>query len=85
VKIISVNFHDVRHTFAVSFDDGITIILNMKLELENMLSTGLDSIFLQTYTWPTEKDLQNRVEMGIAWVSKNKNRYKHYKKLVAVK
>ena len=60
MKIISVQYHDERHTFAASFDDGITTILDADLQYKNMLSTGLDSYFIKKGKWPTKKNIQRR-------------------------
>lgn len=78
MKIESVRYHDIYHTFAASFDDGITVILDVGLQYKNMLSTGLESYFIKKNKWPTPKNLQRRVEMTIEWVMRNKNRYKKW-------
>jgi len=78
MKIESIQYHDERHTFAASFDDGMTIILNDKLEYHNMLSTGLDSYFIHKGKWPKGKNLDNRVLAVKHWIMKNKNRYKKW-------
>jgi hypothetical protein len=83
MKIESARYNDVHDTFSVSFDDGITIILNNRLEFFNMISTGLDSYFLKKGKWPRGKNLSNRVDIGSKWISKNKNRYKKTGKKVA--
>lgn len=80
MKVLSVNYHDVRDTFAVSFDDGITVILSNDLKYHSMLSVGPDSSYLKTGKWPTKSNLDKRETMGRAWVEKNKSRYKKYKK-----
>ena len=78
MKIISVQYHDERHTFAASFDDGITTILDADLQYKNMLSTGLDSYFIKKGKWPTKKNIQRRVEMMTEWIMRNKKRYKKW-------
>lgn len=78
MKIESVRYHDTYHTFAASFDDGITVILDVDLQYKNMLSTGLESYFIKKNKWPTPKNLQRRVEMTIEWIMRNKNRYKKW-------
>ena len=80
MKVESVNYHDTRDTFAVSFDDGITVILDEELNYSSMLSVGLESSFLKTGKWPTKRNIDKRVGMGQAWIEKNKTRYKKYKK-----
>lgn len=78
MKIIAVSYNDVHSTFAASFHDGITIILNQKLEYHNMISTGLDSYFIKKGKWPTIKNINKRVDLSIQWILKNKNRYKKW-------
>lgn len=78
MKIESVQFHDERKTFAASFDDGITIILDNNLEYKNMLSVGLSSFYMKKNKWPTGKNLTNRVLAVQHWINKNKNRYKKW-------
>lgn len=80
MKITSANYHDERDTFAVSFDDGITVILDNSLRYHSMLSVGIDSSYLKTGKWPTKNNLDKRVTLGQAWIEKNKSRYKKYKK-----
>lgn len=76
VKITGVTHHNTHKTFAVSFDDGITIVLNSEREYHSMLSVGLDSSFLKTGKFPKGKNLEKRVTMGREWIEKNKKRYK---------
>ena len=76
MKITGVTRHNTHKTFAVSFDDGITVILNDKLEYHLMLSVGVDTYYLRTGKWPTGKGLDKRVDLGRAWILKNKKRYK---------
>jgi len=78
MKIESIQYHDERETFAASFDDGMVVILNSKLEYHNMLSTGLDSYFIRKGKWPKGKNLDNRVLATKHWIMKNKNRYKKW-------
>lgn len=78
MKIESIQYHDERQTFAASFDDGMVIILDDKLEYHNMLSTGLDSYFMKKGKWPKGKNLENRVLATRHWITKNKNRYKKW-------
>lgn len=80
MKVQSVNYHDTRDTFAVSFDDGITVILDQELKYSTLLSVGLESSFLKTGKWPTKRNIDKRVGMGQAWIEKNKSRYKKFKK-----
>lgn len=80
MKVESVNYHDKRDTFAVSFDDGITVILDDELRYSCMLSVGIGSSYLKTGKWPTKHNIDKRVDMGQAWIEKNKSRYKKYKK-----
>ena len=76
MKINSVNKHHEHKTYAVEFNDGITVILNETLEYHNMLSVGLDSVFLKTKKWPSKANTQKRVAAGAEWINKNKKRYK---------
>lgn len=76
MKVLGVTHHNTHKTFAVSFDDGITVILDNNLEYHNMISVGPDTFFLKTGKWPKGKPLDKRVEMGREWVNKNKKRYK---------
>ena len=67
--------------YSVHFDDGMTLILstsNNELHYENMLSVGLDSYYLKKNKWPTGKNLEKRVELAIAFITKNikNNRYR---------
>lgn len=80
MKVISANYHDERDTFAISFDDGIMVILDNNLKYSCMLSVGIGSSYLKTGKWPTKSNLDKRVSLGQAWVEKNKSRYKKYKK-----
>lgn len=80
MKVESVNYHDKRDTFAVSFDDGITVILDEDLNYSSMLSVGIGSSYLKTGKWPTKRNIDKRVIMGQTWIEKNKSRYKKYKK-----
>lgn len=79
MKINGVSVHHTNKTFAVEFDDGITIILNDKLEYYSMLSVGLDSVYLRTNKWPTKSNMSKRIDMSKEWIGKNKNRYKKFK------
>lgn len=79
MKINGVSVHHTNKTYAVEFDDGITVILDSKLEYSNMLSVGLDSVYMRTGKWPTKHNIQKRVESGREWINKNKNRYKKFK------
>jgi hypothetical protein len=70
--------------FSVHFDDGITLILETKnddLMYNSMLSTGLDSYFLKKGKWPAGKNLQNRIDLAIAFINKNKKNNRYRKKL----
>jgi len=75
-KITGVTHHSAHKTFAVSFDDGITVILDSDRMYHSMLSVGLDSYYLKKRKWPKGKSLDKRVCMGKEWVEKNKKRYK---------
>lgn len=76
MKIESVSYHDKHDTFAASFDDGITIIMSSSLQYSNMISCGLDSIFLKKGKWPTANNIDKRITLAKQWIMKNKNRYK---------
>lgn len=78
VKIESVQFNDDHKTFAASFSDGITVILNTNLQYHNMLSVGPDSYYIRKNKWPAGKNLDNRVQAANVWIMKNKNRYKKW-------
>lgn len=78
MKIESVRFHDTHKTFAASFDDGMTIILDSSLQYHNMLSVGLSSYFLTKGKWPTPNNINKRVTASAQWILKNKNRYKKW-------
>ena len=70
--------------FSVHFDDGITLILytkNDELLYENMLSVGLDSYYLKKRKWPSGKNLEKRMELAIAFITKNKKNNRYRKKL----
>lgn len=79
MKINGVSVHHTNKTFAVEFDDGITVILNDKLEYHSMISLGLDSSFLRTNKWPTKSNMTKRIDLASIWIKKNKNRYKKFK------
>lgn len=78
MKIESVSYHDTHNTFAVSFDDGIIVVLSKDLTYSNMLSVGLESVFIKKGKWPTIKNIDKRVLLGKQWIMKNKNRYKKW-------
>lgn len=78
MKIEGVRFHDERITFAASFDDGITVIIDKSLNYLNMLSVGPDTYYLRTRKWPTKKNIDKRVMLCKQWIVKNKNRYKKW-------
>ena len=78
MKIESVQYNDTHHTFAVSFSDGITVIVDSQLQYMNMLSTGLSSYYVMKNKWPAKKNLQRRVQSTIEWIERNKNRYKKW-------
>lgn len=80
MKITSVQFNDTHRTFAVTFDDHMSVVLDDELNLHNMLSLGLSSYFAIKGKWPKGKNLEKRVEMGQQWIIKNKNRYKKWPK-----
>jgi hypothetical protein len=68
----------------VHFDDGITLIIktvNDQLVYDGMLSTGLDSYYLKKGKWPSGKNLDERMELAVAYVQKNKKNNRYRKKL----
>lgn len=70
--------------YSVHFDDGMTIILktvNGELIYENMLSVGLNTYYLKKGKWPTGKNLEKRVELAVAFISKNIKNNRYRKKL----
>lgn len=83
MKIESANYNNTHHTFAISFSDGITIILDENLNYLTMLSVGIESYYLKKGKWPSGKNLSTRVEKSVVWIEKNKNRYKKPNKKVA--
>jgi hypothetical protein len=83
MKIESARHHDTYDTYAISFSDGITIILDNNLDYSNMLSVGPDTYFIVKGKWPSGKNLDKRVKLSQEWINKNKNRYKKSEKKVA--
>ena len=77
MKITGARWNNDRQYYCVDFDDGITIMMNESHSVVNMLSTGLDSYFLQKFKWPTGKNLEKRKQLGEAWLTRNKRRYKN--------
>jgi hypothetical protein len=70
--------------YSVHFDDGITIILktaNGELIYENMLSVGPDTYYLKKGKWPSGKNLDNRIELAVAFINKNIKNNRYRKKL----
>lgn len=78
MKVTSVQFHEDHRTFAVTFDDDISVILDDELQYNNTLSMGLSSSYMLTGRWPSTNNLLKRVELGSQWINKNKNRYKKW-------
>lgn len=76
MKIESARWNESNKTFAASFSDGITVILTDELEYHNMVSTGLESYYIEKRKWPRGKNLSTRVNLSKEWIGKNKNRYK---------
>ena len=70
--------------YSVHFDDGITLIIktvNDQLVYDGMLSTGLGSYYLKKGKWPSGKNLDERMELAVAYVQKNKKNNRYRKKL----
>ena len=70
--------------YSVHFDDGITIILKTvsgSLTHENMLSVGQDTYYFKKGKWPTGKNLEKRIELAVAFISKNIKNNRYRKKL----
>ena len=70
-----------KEIFHVHFDDGMTINIRrsgQQFIYDNMVSKGLDSYFLKKCKWPKGKNLEKRMEMGVALIKKNikNNRYR---------
>ena len=71
-----------KESFSVSFDDGIIIRIHKdrkdEWNLMWMVSTGMDSYYLQKKKWPKGKNLEKRIELGVALIKKNlhNNRYR---------
>ena len=87
VKITGINcFKSIDYStdsdiikFAVSFDDGITVVyhwVDEALEYFTLLSTGLSSSYINTGKWPTGKNIAKRTLVATERVNKNKKRYK---------
>lgn len=76
MKIENARWTVFNSTYAVTFTDGISIILDEKMRCCNMISTGLDSYFIIKGKWPGGKNLEKRVSLAGTWIEKNKNRYK---------
>jgi hypothetical protein len=70
-----------KEIFHVYFDDGITINIKRikdKFEYDSMIATGLGNYFLKKGKWPKGKNLEKRIDLGVALITKNlnNNRYK---------
>ena len=70
-----------KEIFHVHFDDGMTINIRrsgQQFIYDHMVSKGLDSYFLKKGKWPKGKNLEKRMEMGVALIKKNikNNRYR---------
>jgi hypothetical protein len=48
-------------------------------DVDGMIATGLDSYFLKHQSWPGDTDLENRRQLSIKWLDRNKKRYKKSK------
>lgn len=76
------NVSSGKEIFHVHFDDGITISIlkkkNDTFEYHSMISVGLGSYFLEKGKWPKGKNLEKRMELGVALIKKNlhNNRYR---------
>lgn len=74
---------DDSKCFSVQYSDGITFTYthsNDELQLNGMLSVGLNSSFLQTGKWPTKASINKRTLLANEWFTVNKKRYKLLKK-----
>ena len=80
MKITGARWNAFNNTFAADFSDGITLIFNDRLAVVNMLSTGTDTYYITKNKWPAGKNLLKRTELAVAWIERNKNRYKKKKK-----
>ena len=76
MKIESVRYNNIRNNYAITFSDGITLIINEEFKYVNMLSCGLESYYIKKNKWPTSKSIASRTSLGVKWIEKNKNRYK---------
>ena len=83
MKIESARYNNIWRNYAVTFGDGVTVILGEKFEYLNMISCGLDSYYMKKWKWPTTKNINARILLGITWIEKNKNRYKTPERKVA--
>jgi len=71
-----------KESFSVQFDDGITIRIHKNRsgtwEKTATVSTGLNSYFITKGKWPKGKNLEKRIELGVALIKRNihNNRYR---------
>tara|TARA_R110000851_G_scaffold217246_1_gene370171 strand:+ start:278 stop:550 length:273 start_codon:yes stop_codon:yes gene_type:complete len=75
-----------KESFSVRFDDGITLRIQKSRtgtwEKTSTISTGLSSYFITKSKWPKGKNLEKRIELAGALITKNikNNRYRKNKK-----
>ena len=63
-----------KEIFHVHFDDGMTINIRRTgkgFSYDSMVSRGMDSYYLKKGKWPKGKNLEKRIEMGVALIEKN--------------
>ena len=71
-----------KESFGISFDDGMIIRVHKTGEddwsLMWMVSAGPDSYYLTKKKWPKGKNLEKRINLGVALIKKNinNNRYR---------
>ena len=80
MKITGARWNNYNSTYATDFEDGITLILNPKFAVVNMISTGQESYYIEKGKWPKGKNLEKRTGLAIKWIERNKNRYHKDKK-----
>lgn len=78
-KVTGARWNSTRSYYCVDFDDGITLFVTESYDVDGMIATGLDSYFLKNQSWPGHADLENRRQLSIKWLDRNKKRYKKSK------
>ena len=76
MKITGARWSGSSNTYSTEFSDGIILCTTEKHVLVNMMSVGLESYFLCKGKWPSKTNLDKRMLLSEAWISKNSKRYK---------